>query len=333
MQNIPKDIKPFPTYKERRVDDLEWPKLKGPEYWEYRRKWVEYPKKMFAGEFPIHLDIETTNVCNLLCEMCSRTIQIEKGTFPKIETMDMILYKKLIDEGSENGLCSIKLNYLGEPLLDLHLSERIRYAKEKGIIDVMMNTNATVLTEEISKKILEAGIDTIAFSVDSINRERFNKIRTGADYDTVVKNIKNFMKIKRDGNYGHVQTRVQMTVMKSNMHEVDEFASFWLPIVGIVGFCEMYDHTSIHGEESDYNPDFICAQPFQRLFCMVDGTATPCCADDGKGYPLGNLRTKTIKEIWQGGALKKLREYHINGKYRDIDICRRCYIPLNAKGS
>lgn len=328
MSQLSKDIKPNRGYKEVRISDLEWPKHRSAQYWEYRKKWSEYPKNMIVSKFPLHLDIETTNICNLLCKMCSRTIQIEDGTYVDIGTMSMNLYKQIIDEGVENGLCSIKLNYLGEPLSDKYIVERIKYAKDHGILDVMFNTNATLLTEEMSHRILEAGIDDIFFSVDSISREKFNKIRIGADLETVIKNIKNFMKIKNDGNYKHVQTRTSMVVLPGSEAEVEEYASFWLPIVGIVGFDEWVNQSTSRGEYEEYNPDFVCSQPFQRLFVMYDGVCTPCCIDATRSYALGDANKNTIKEIWHGELLNKLRDAQTSGKYRDIDMCRKCHVPL-----
>lgn len=320
------------TYSEKRLDSLEWTKHRSEKYWEYRKKWSEYPKKFFVSPFPMNLDIETTNVCNLECSFCPRTIQIKEGTYSNIGTMTMELYKKIIDEGAENGLYSVKLNYLGEPLYDKYIVERIKYAKEKGIVEVMFNTNATALNEEMSHKILEAGIDSVFFSVDSINPERFNQMRPGAEYHSVVKNIKNFMKIKNEGDYKHIQTRTSMVVMPSNQHEVEEYTNFWLPIVGIVGYGEWVEHASTHGVIEDYNPDYICAQPFQRMFVMYDGVCTPCCIDDGRGYVLGNATKNTIKEIWHGEMYKKMRDAQTSGNYKDIDICRKCYMPYAETG-
>ena len=171
---------------------------------------------------PVIYNIETTNACNMTCKMCPRTIQMKEGVgyLPENDAeFPMDLYKKIIDEGAENGLCSIKFQYLGEPLADSHIVERIKYAKDKGILDTMFNTNATYLTEEMSHKLLEAGVDDIFFSVDSIIPEKYNKIRIGADYHDVVENIKNFMKIKKEGNYKHVQTRVSMVVLPGTPQE------------------------------------------------------------------------------------------------------------------
>ena len=332
-----KDVKSNATYSEVRANDLEWPKHRSPEYWDYRKKWTEYPEKMITSEFPLCLDIETTNICNLQCTMCSRTIQIEDGTYVDIGTMPMDLFKKIIDEGSKYNLQSIKLNYLGEPLADKYIVERIKYAKQKGVLDVMFNTNASLLDEEISHKILEAGLDSIFFSVDGIYAETFNKIRIGTDYETVLNNIKNFMKIKNNGNYQHVQTRVSMTVLPGMEKEMELFANFWLPIVGQVGYGEWVDHAgkgtnikisnaTVH-TDYPYNPDFVCSQPFQRMFIMWDGVCTPCCPDVGRKYVTGNVNNSSVKEIWDGPSYQRMRDAQISGRYYEVDICRECYVP------
>lgn len=327
------DMKINATYSEVKIENLEWPKHRSERYWEYRKKWEDYPKSGYVSDFPLCLDIETTNICNLRCGMCPRTIQIDNGTYVDIGTMDMGLYKKIIDEGGENGLYSIKLQYLGEPLLDKYICERIKYAKDHGVEDVAFNTNATELTEEMSHNLLEAGIDGIYFSVDSMDADTFNKIRPGSDFHIVINNIKNFMKIKNEsGNYKHVQTRVSMTVMPANQHEVEPFKKYWLPIVGQVGFGEWVEHSSTAGEIIDYNPDFVCSQPFQRMFIMYDGVCTPCCVDDARGYVVGEMGNSSVKEVWHGEAYQKLRESHLSHNYRDIEICKRCFMPFSKTG-
>lgn len=341
MTQVIKDIKPNATYSEVRAPNLEWPKHRSKEYWEYRKKWNDYPKKMIVPDFPLCLDIETTNICNLLCPMCSRTIQIKDGSYSDIGTMSMKLYKKIIDEGSENNLYSIKLNYLGEPLSDKFILERIKYAKEKGVLDVMFNTNAALLTEEMSHKLLDAGLDSIFFSVDGINPDSFNKIRIGTNYETVVNNIKNFVKIKNEKQCKHVQTRVSMTVLPNLTKEIEPFTNYWLPIVGQVGFGEWINYSgkgtvtdkikNPFATQYEYNPDFVCSQPFQRMFIMWDGVCTPCCPDVGRGYVTGNANDIPIKEIWHGKMYNNLRKAQIEGRYPDIKICKDCYMPCSKK--
>lgn len=324
-----KIVKPNCSYGEISIPELEWKKHRSKEYWEYRKKWTEIPQKQITTDFPINLDLETTSVCNLLCPMCPRTIKIEDGTFSEVGHMSMDLYKKIIDEGSKKGLCSIKMMSLGEPLLDPYIVKRIKYAKDKGIIEVMFNTNATNLNEEMTHKILEAGLDSIFFSIDGL-KEQYEKIRIGAHYESVVKNIENFLRIKEDGGYKHVQTRVSMVVMPGMEKIIDEYTKIWLPKVGQVGFGEWLVRTS-DSDEKDYNPDFICAQPFQRMFVLEDGICTPCCLDDGRGYVLGDANKNTISEIWHGERAEAMRSAQKNGRYYDIDICKKCPMPFATK--
>lgn len=67
---------------------------------EYRRKWEKWPKTFTVGDFPLHLDIEVTCLCNLHCPFCATSYEPIGGKgFMSFET-----FKRIIDEGAENGL-------------------------------------------------------------------------------------------------------------------------------------------------------------------------------------------------------------------------------------
>lgn len=326
---VSRDVKPNATYGEIRrnpTEQMTWEKHRPPEYWEYRRRWVEDPKQGIVPDFPLCLDIETTNVCNLDCIMCPRTVYIARGTYGPIGMMDYDVYRRIIDEGSRYDLPSVKLQYLGEPLAHPDLSKQIKYAKDAGVLDVMFNTNATLLTAEKAHEILEAGLDSIFFSVDSFSPEKFNRIRIGADYDQVVSNILQFMEIKRAGSYDKVHTRVSMTVMENDIEELVEFKDFWLQHVDVVGY-GVYHDVNEDGIDSPYNPNFTCAQPFQRMFVMWDGVTTPCCVDDHRGYKTGNVSANSLHDIWHGRPYQRMRAAQLNGAYKEIGICKKCYVP------
>lgn len=329
-----KEIDPYATYGEvrRTPDRMGWEKARGSEYWEYRKKWEEYPKKMYAGDFPIHLDIETTNACNLKCPMCPRTIQ-DLGKTGKVGYMDFEFYKSLIDQGMENGLCSVKLNYLGEPLIHPDLVKQVRYAKEKGVIEVMFNTNAVTLGEELSRKLLEAGLDSIFFSVDSPYPEKYNEIRVGADFHKVVANIKKFVELKNKLGYKHVQTRISMVLRENTKQELEDYKKFGLEELGVdaVGYGDLIEYPLKEDKYPKYfNPGFVCAQPFQRMFIMWDGAVTPCCTDNDREMVMGDARKEKLKDIWRNEKYEKLRSTHIAGRYFEIPICRRCYVPVSS---
>ena len=307
-----------------------WESALSPEYWEYRKKWEENPKNREVGNFPIHMDIEATSSCNLKCIMCPRTDMVNDGTFWKVNTFDINVYKRLVDEGITQGLCSIKFNYLGEPTMNPHLVDMIEYAKQAGIVDVMFNTNATQLTEKLSCRLISSGLDKLFFSFDSPNREQYNEIRIGADFDDVLGNIRQFMNIREQMGSIKPRTRVSMVRMKENEHEWQAFQELFEPIVDVVAYVDYLDHTNQGTSDRTVVPlgsrkkKFCCPQLWQRMFVHPDGVVTVCCIDSARTLKVGNVFESSAKEIWQGEPYQKLRDLHASGNFTDIPTCARC---------
>lgn len=322
-------IYPNATYREF-VFNREWEKYKSKEYWDYRKKWEEIPKKLEVLKFPLSLDIETTTVCNLKCPMCPRTNMIKKGLPFLVANMDFDFYRSVIDQGAKYGLPSIKLMYLGEPLSHPDIIRQIKYAKEKGIIDVIMNTNATLLIPEMAEKILDAGVDRIFFSFDSVDPEKYEKIRVGAKFKNVVKNIQYLYKLKNK-KYPHVQTRASTVLMRGNgsKDEFEKYKDFWKDTIDTVscGVCVEPFPDENHLEYEG----FICAQLWQRMFVRVDGQITVCCSDYTKQYVVGNAKKEKLYDIWHNDKYEFIRNKHKTGNYYDIEMCRRCEDPYNIE--
>jgi len=330
------EVKPNPTYIEVKTSDhfRKWEDSRAERYREYRKKWSENPKKQIVGDFPIHLDIESTRKCNLRCPMCPRTVKLERGEIIEEGDMDFELYKKVVDEGAENGLYSIKLVYLGEPLICKDIVKMVAYAKEKGIIDVMLNTNGVLLTEDMSKALIGAGIDKIFISFDSPKKERYEKLRKGANFESVIKNVKNLVRIREELKSINPLVRVSMVVMKENKGEVLDYLKLWVPIVDAVGFGDYVNpqqKDTKGGERSiidhSQHKGFICAQLYQRLFVHWDGKIGLCCADFDAEMGLGNARDVKIKDVWLGEKMQRIRALHEKGEWYKVPLCTKCDIP------
>ena len=322
-------VNPNATYQEIKVrPEADCEKGKSQAYRDYRRKWEEYPRKQIVGPFPIHLDIETTNACNLRCPMCPRTILLTQDRFFKIQFMSFDFYRSLIDQGVEQGLSSVKLNYLGEPLLHPDVVKQVKYAKDRGILDVMLNTNATLLTEDLSRALLDAGLDKIFFSFDSHLKEEYERIRVGANFEKTVENVKNFAEIKNHNGYRGTEARVSMVLNRNKEEKFKALFNMWEGIVDTIGFGYYVERTL--GKIAEQKPleGFICAQPWQRMFVMADGTVTACCVDEKREYVLGDARKEKLVDIWNGEPAQRLREAQGSGEYSRIPMCRKCYVPL-----
>ena len=180
-------------------------------YREYRKKWEDWPVHFMAGEFPLHLDIEPTNLCNLRCPFCATTYNKYKQGFMKEK-----IWKKILDEGGKNGLYSLKFTYRGEPLLHPDLSKMVRYAKDAGIMDVYFNTNAVRLDEKNIRSLIDAGLDRISISFEGFTKEVYEKYRVGAVFEDVVKNIELLRDIKKELGTDKPLVRIQTSFRTRN---------------------------------------------------------------------------------------------------------------------
>ena len=103
--------------------------------------------------------------------------------------MSIELFTKIVDECAALGITHVRMHNYGEPFLDRQLVEKVRYAKQKGIQEVGMISNGSLITETVARGMIEAGLDAINISVDASGKEVFESTRIGLNYDKVIANI------------------------------------------------------------------------------------------------------------------------------------------------
>jgi radical SAM protein with 4Fe4S-binding SPASM domain len=136
---------------------------------------------------PVIANIEITTYCNLKCQFCARSRLKKANTHMTFATFRNIL-------AVLPNTYQIVLVGLGEPLIHPQLGEFIQYAKSlKKRVGLV--TNAMLLTPETSVRLLEAGLDSIAFSLDSADPNLSTLFRQGTDLPKVISNIIQFVKI------------------------------------------------------------------------------------------------------------------------------------------
>lgn len=317
------------TYKEIVYRD-DWQKHRPETYHDYRQAWNDIPQHKRVLDFPMHLDIETTNYCNLECPMCPRTVMVQQGEFGEIGRMTREHYASIIDQGVEHGLKSIKLNYLGEPLVHKDVIWQVEYAKKKGILDVMINSNATALTDKVARGLLEAGLDALFISFDAISPDLYEQQRVGTTIGTVIDNVYNFIKLRNEG-YPHVHVRISMVMFNEPewKAQFEGLQTMWKNVVDAVGYGFYTERDPNERNEYPEQEGFWCSQPYQRMFLKYNGNVTVCCVDDKDEMVVGNWHQDKLYDIWNNAEYKRIRDLHGSGRYYDLDLCRKCYMPVS----
>lgn len=299
-----------------------------PRFFLYRYKWNRYGQSRQVNAFPLEVMVETANCCNLRCEMCFQS----KTNISQVsgqELMDFSTFKKIIDECVREGVYSVKLSWRGEPLMNPEFIKMVKYAKSKKILEVATLTNGMLLDKETSRQLVDLGMDIVIISIDGFTKETYEKIRRGAVYETVVQNVEQLLKFKKERNASKPFVRIQYTQSENNLSETEAFLAFWKDKVNEVSISYYQDFDSVvAGKEQ---PRFAgktkrvsCVYPWLRLVIVPDGRVTICACDVMLKQVVGNINKNTIKEIWHSKEMGRIRKLHTDGRLDLLPTCKVC---------
>jgi radical SAM protein with 4Fe4S-binding SPASM domain len=274
------------------------------------------------GSFPKVILLDTITHCNLRCSMCGHPfMKRKKGK------MSMSLFKKVIDEiASVDPNIRVWMVFYGEALmLKYKLLWMINYAKNKGMNDIVLNSNATLLDEEMAIGLIDSGLDAIYIGIDAFNKETYDKLRIGGDYDQVVKNVNRLFELKKEHGATHPEVYVQFVEMEDNQTQVEDFKKYWSERGAIV---KIRPKVTWAGTVKPFKmvekERYPCHWGMQSFNILWDGKVALCAVDyDGK-FIAGDVSTNSIQEVWSA-KLKEIRKLQTDGKYDELpEFCRDC---------
>ena len=270
-----------------------------------------------APRLPEIVQIESTNICNAKCVFCPRDDMHRRQGI-----MDMTLFHKIADECKELGIEHVRMHNYGEPFIDRQLVEKVRYAKLRGIPQVGMISNGSLINDDVARGMIEAGLDAINISVDASGKDVFETTRIGLKYDKVIANIERLLKIRAELNRTHPKMILSF-VRQNNSADEQAFIDHWTARVDKVHVTDLHNWAGTLNRESAVN--YPCYRPWLTFTVLWDGRVSLCCADfDGKEI-LGDLRSSTIRDIWNAEPYVRARRLHLSSG--GPDICRACDLP------
>lgn len=237
--------------------------------------------------------------------------------------MDQAQYERSIDEVAALGAEQVVLTGFGEPMLDRHLEDKIRYAKSRGLRTYII-TNGSALTPKRAAGLLLAGLDEMRVSYYGMRPETYSAVMRGLEFERTTKNLLHFLSVRKSLE---VDCKVQLSylVLPENEEDVASFLMFWEPLVDYIevwkphNFGDGKDYRERAGEKKS------CGRPRNGpLQIQWDGTVIPCCYDYNNQIELGNAFTESIPDILNGDRYQALREAHDAGEFWRFPYCDQC---------
>jgi hypothetical protein len=266
---------------------------------------------------PEIVQIESTNICNAKCVFCPRDEMHRRQGVMKFD-----LFRKIVDECAELGITHVRVHNYGEPFVDRQLVEKVRYAKARGIAEVGMISNGSLITEEVARGMIEAGLDAINISVDASGKEVFEATRIGLKYDKVIANIERLVRLRAE--LGRRRPKLILSFVRQNdSHDEQAFIEHWTRVADKIHVTDLHNWAGTLHTRSDVN--YPCYRPWLTFTILWDGRVSLCCADFDGRHVLGDLNTSSIQEVWNGAPYVAARRQHL--ETGGPDICRSCDLP------
>lgn len=243
--------------------------------------------------------------------------------------MDFELYKRIIDGCPQSKI--VQTQGAGEPLLYPHFIEAVAYAKKKGKY-VVFYTNASLLYEDVSENLLDLGLDRIIFSVEERDKERYEALRRGLSWDSVLDNILTFQRIKDSSGY-KTATCVRMTRTKENTSRIREIAGFWNSKVDqVVVNPELYipPPSKLFENKWTSGKPVICKNVNIHLSVKSNGDVVLCCRDWFNVYAIHNLNDMNPLDAFNSEKFNKIRASMKKG-VNYPSICKYCKVEYKPR--
>ncbi|OHA87581.1 MAG: radical SAM protein [Candidatus Zambryskibacteria bacterium RIFCSPLOWO2_01_FULL_39_39] len=289
---------------------------------------------------PLLIYVDPSSACNFQCGFCPTADRDLMKQTRFVGFMDFDLYRKIIDDFREfdRPIDKLKLYCDGEPLLNPRFADMVRYAKKSGLVNrITTTTNASRLSPELNLRIVEAGLDQINISVYGMNADQYRDFsKTKIEFDSLVANIRHLyehrsqceIKVKINGDVISREDEVRFYEIFEPIADgvnVEHVMSCWVQTpewnLAENGLAPN-PNTGIHGQS--IQDVLVCPYVFYSFTIHPDGTASACFLDWQRKLLIGDVRTQSVKEIWDGPLLREHQALMLQGKRRSHPICGSC---------
>jgi radical SAM protein with 4Fe4S-binding SPASM domain len=301
---------------------------------------------------PITMDIEPTTGCNFRCTMC----QVSSPNFIS-KNLNYETFKKIIDDNKQ--LLKIKLQGMGEPLVNNNFYNMVEYASKYSIVSEI-TTNGSLLNNANIKKLLGSNLSRITVSIDGASSEVFEKIRVKSNFKSVIFNCKNLIELFKK-KIIRPEISAWCVIQNDNVTEFEKIydlcreigfdkltyqfhlsgwgKSEWNKInsgkkIEINSLKQQIEKIKQKGKKDNMEVNIFeenllsfnkqCVWPWESSYISKTGDVVPCCIiGDEKVISFGNIKSNSFKDIWNSENYKNFREDIKNNKIPNY--CKNCY--------
>lgn len=305
----------------KQVDLQERVRLKTAERGELYSLEPPFPKTNFL--------MEVSNACNHACIFCAH-----QKMRRKVGKINKELAFDILQQAYDLGTREVGFYATGEPFLVPELPEYIKKAKEIGYTYVYLTSNGALATPERIRAVVEAGLDSIKFSINAPERELYKFIHGRDDFDKVMEHLKYLNQYREESGKNY---KIYITGILTRYTEKlqDEYFRVFDGLADQIVFKYVYNQGGYMPEieqylrcECDTAPRRKCNLPFDAISVTCEGYLSIENADYENMLVVADLNKVSLKDGWYGEKMKDMRrrfmEDDLAGTLCDGCVHRNC---------
>jgi len=282
---------------------------------------------------PLRFAISLSEVCNLKCIYCFRSVTdtLQSG-YTTEKFMSWEIFNKVVEQMKEfpSPIKKVFFNVTGEPLCHKDMPKMVKHFKSQMPEPITaIQTNATLLNPQLSEQIVDSGLDQILISLQGLSGTKYKEMcGVYIDFDKLFENIAYLYKIR-----GETKIYVKVPDIALGQDEEATFLQLFSPICNqatierINPIFSEVDYTKITGVSNDtanrVGTDFgkqrVCPIAFYHMVVTTNGNVYPC-VQSRPPFSLGKIQNNSCKEIWNGSSRMDLLK----------DLLKRNFVPVCA---
>ncbi len=272
---------------------------------------------------PKNMLVELTNVCNHRCIFCTN----RKMTRKKGYISETLLFK-ILSEAFSLGTSEVGFYTTGEPFMSKNLDKYVSEAKKIGFRYIYLTTNGELATPERLIPVMEAGLDSIKFSINAGSSKTYRKIHGSRNFNGVISNL-TFLSEYRETNKLPFKIYVSCVITKQTSNEKEDLKWLVGSLVDDLVFIDVSNQGGMVPEANSLRVGDIpvreppCSMLFNRFHITWEGYLSACCVDFQNYLVVADLNKISLSEAWTNETFINLRGKHLTNNLEGT-LCYNC---------
>ena len=264
--------------------------------------------------------IETSTICNYRCQICAR------DTFRRKQE---IMPNQLFDSIVAQTKCELPhisiatLSGFGEFSTDPQWRHKIVTAAN-NFERIHIVTNMSLLNQEDILFLIDhvSDIRISTYGLDQATYKAVHNSPSSVTYQAVHESIHFLIQNKNS----HQRVILNYVEIDANRHQTADWISYWEKKVDLIEVWKPHNWINSKCYRAlDTQRLPTCGRPFNGpIQVQVDGTVNVCCFDYNGEMLIGDLKSESFTEIFNGNRMKSVQELHASNNADQLPLCKIC---------